>query len=116
MGLWKVLPQDVLHWRKNTKYIKNNTHAVKQQNLCWHCRTHPPKAFPGSGYSWVLKLDQYAVDGSTFHPDWMSAEQPTEKAHHKQVSTTQHLLPVSNFARLVDSTYTHVSSHMLHSA
>lgn len=91
-------------------------HAVKQQNLDLHCRTHPPKAFPGSGYRWVLKLDQYAVDGSTFHPDWMSAMEPIEKPHHKKVSTQQQALLEPTFFRVIQSTYTHLSLCMLRSA
>ena len=47
------------------------------------CRTHAPAGFPGSVYTWVLRLDQYAVDGTCFVPHWMPKSAGTKAANKK---------------------------------
>ena len=68
------------------------------------CRTHPPVDFPDSVYTWVLRLDQYAVDGPRFVPHWMPKSAGT-KPTNKKVSRL--LKNVNNIATVILVTSCH---------
>ena len=49
--------------------------------------------FEGSVHRWVLKLDQYAVDGHKFSPDWMRSSAGATGANKKVSSFIQTRAP-----------------------